>query len=296
MTAMTIAPPVTHRGSNRILANAKLVVANPWTTLTLPAIILGIIFASNWAIWWLIYTNAGAEVMAEASQGMAWSGASFYLFVYMMVVAIQAVNASFPLALGWGSTRRDFTLGAGVVWIGLTLIWATVFTVLSIIEEATNGWGLGGVMFTAIYFGDGPWYSRFLVCVALLLFFFSVGSGLEPGVFSQVQPNPTEENVEAGVEALRAGKHDGVVAFGGGSALAAAYVRWKANGLYIFFVALGLVLLGGAALLTFTNSWAAFWSVIGGLGVTGLVAWSVPVSVFAAVLGWLLLRRATPRS
>ena len=255
MTAMTIAPPVTHRGSNRILANAKLVVANPWTTLTLPAIILGIIFASNWAIWWLIYTNAGAEVMAEASQGMAWSGASFYLFVYMMVVAIQAVNASFPLALGWGSTRRDFTLGAGVVWIGLTLIWATVFTVLSIIEEATNGWGLGGVMFTAIYFGDGPWYSRFLVCVALLLFFFSVGS-----------------------------------------ALAAAYVRWKANGLYIFFVALGLVLLGGAALLTFTNSWAAFWSVIGGLGVTGLVAWSVPVSVFAAILGWLLLRRATPRS
>lgn len=43
--------------------------------------------------------------------------------------------------------------------------------------------------------------------------------GLEPGVFSGVQPNPTGDNVEAGVEALRAGRHDGVVAFGGGSAL-----------------------------------------------------------------------------
>lgn len=44
-------------------------------------------------------------------------------------------------------------------------------------------------------------------------------AGLEPGVFAEVQPNPTDANVEAGVKALRAGGHDGVVAFGGGSAL-----------------------------------------------------------------------------
>lgn len=43
--------------------------------------------------------------------------------------------------------------------------------------------------------------------------------GLEPGVFAEVQPNPTDANVEAGIKALRAGGHDGVVAFGGGSAL-----------------------------------------------------------------------------
>ena len=44
-------------------------------------------------------------------------------------------------------------------------------------------------------------------------------AGLEPGVFAEVQPNPTDANVEAGIKALRAGGHDGVVAFGGGSAL-----------------------------------------------------------------------------
>lgn len=43
--------------------------------------------------------------------------------------------------------------------------------------------------------------------------------GLEPGIFAEVQPNPTDANVEAGIKALRAGGHDGVVAFGGGSAL-----------------------------------------------------------------------------
>ncbi|MBP7241783.1 iron-containing alcohol dehydrogenase [Amaricoccus sp.] len=43
--------------------------------------------------------------------------------------------------------------------------------------------------------------------------------GLAPAVFSEVKPNPTDANVEAGVAALREGEHDGVVAFGGGSAL-----------------------------------------------------------------------------
>jgi alcohol dehydrogenase class IV len=44
-------------------------------------------------------------------------------------------------------------------------------------------------------------------------------AGLECEVFADVQPNPVEANVSAGVAAFTAGKHDGVIAFGGGSAL-----------------------------------------------------------------------------
>ena len=43
--------------------------------------------------------------------------------------------------------------------------------------------------------------------------------GLGRAVFSGVDANPTEKNLDAGVAAYRAGEHDGVVAFGGGSAL-----------------------------------------------------------------------------
>jgi alcohol dehydrogenase class IV len=43
------------------------------------------------------------------------------------------------------------------------------------------------------------------------------GLGIE--VYSDVQPTPVEANVRAGVEAYRRGRHDGVIAFGGGSAL-----------------------------------------------------------------------------
>ncbi len=47
-------------------------------------------------------------------------------------------------------------------------------------------------------------------------------AGLGCAVFSNIKGNPTEQNVSDGVGAYRAGKFDGVIAFGGGSALDAA--------------------------------------------------------------------------
>lgn len=44
-------------------------------------------------------------------------------------------------------------------------------------------------------------------------------AGIPVLVFDRVQPNPIDRNVADGVDAFRAGSHDGVIAFGGGSAL-----------------------------------------------------------------------------
>ena len=44
-------------------------------------------------------------------------------------------------------------------------------------------------------------------------------AGLKAGLFADVRPNPVEENVLAGCKAFSQGKHDGVVALGGGSGL-----------------------------------------------------------------------------
>ena len=50
------------------------------------------------------------------------------------------------------------------------------------------------------------------------------GDAVPVSVFCEVQPNPVAANIEAGLLALRRGDHDGVIAFGGGSALDAGKV------------------------------------------------------------------------
>jgi alcohol dehydrogenase len=49
-------------------------------------------------------------------------------------------------------------------------------------------------------------------------------AGLNAAVFSAIQPNPVSANIAAGLKIYRDGGHDGVVAFGGGSALDAGKV------------------------------------------------------------------------
>ncbi len=44
-------------------------------------------------------------------------------------------------------------------------------------------------------------------------------AGLPTGLFSEIRGNPVGSNVDKGVAAYRAGAHDGIIAFGGGSAL-----------------------------------------------------------------------------
>jgi len=44
-------------------------------------------------------------------------------------------------------------------------------------------------------------------------------AGLGRAMFSEVDPNPNEKNLEAGVKVFKDGNHDGVIAFGGGSGL-----------------------------------------------------------------------------
>src|ERR1700759_1873106 len=63
-------------------------------------------------------------------------------------------------------------------------------------------------------------------------------AGLEVALFSDVKPNPVAANVEAGIRVLRAGKHDGVIAWGGGSGIdtakAIAFMAGQARPMWDF--------------------------------------------------------------
>ena len=187
---------------------------------------------------------------------MQFSGASTFIFVYMLVVAVQAMNLTFPFALGYSVTRRDFYLGssAHVRRAGRVLCgdhddhgrrWS----------GSPNGWGFGGGMFDVVYFrADNP-LLQFLQFFLLFLFFFFVGA-----------------------------------------ATASVYVRWRANGMYVFFATLTLLVVGLVALTTLTDTWPAVGAWFVANGALGVAAWTLLPTALAAITGFVLLRKATPKN
>lgn len=179
----TLTAPAAHTATptpfgRRIMNVVRLNVANPWTAIIWPWIILGIIFVANLTIWFLILSATPESEHADIREGLQFSGASAYFFVYMMIVAVQSMNSTFPFALGYGVTRRDFYLGSALTFVLLSAVYAAGMTVLALLEEATGGWGLGGRMFTAVYFGSGGPLERLWVFFCLFMFFFFIGAAL----------------------------------------------------------------------------------------------------------------------
>lgn len=161
----------------RITNVTRLHFANPWTTLGLPWIILGVIFLGSLTIWWLIYSALSPAERVGALNGTEFGGSSTFIFIYMMVVAIQAISITFPFALGYGVTRRDYYLGSSLAFIVLAVIYTAGLTILAAIEKATNGWGMGASMFAPTFFGDSA-LARIYVEFVLLLFFLFFGAAI----------------------------------------------------------------------------------------------------------------------
>jgi hypothetical protein len=160
---------------DRVFSVVKLQLANPWTAIVTPWMILGIIFLANVLIWVIINATSSGKDLEDARQGLSYSGASFYIFVYMLVMAIQMFSITFRFALGLGVTRRDYWLGTALTFVIVAAMFAIGITILGVIERATNGWGLGGRMFSPVYFGE-EWWQRLLAIFFGLLFFLFFGS------------------------------------------------------------------------------------------------------------------------
>lgn len=257
MTTTTLpTPAVTPALGNRVLAVLRLHFVNPMGILILPWGILLTILLANVAIWALIMANLDPTAdRTKVTEGFQYSGASLFIFNYMVVVAVQAINQSFPFAQGLSVTRRHYYLGTALTFVLLGLIFSVGMTILAVIEEATGGWGLGGRMFTALYFGDGAWHEKLFIFFALMEFFLFVGA-----------------------------------------AVAGIWVRWKGVGLTAFFVGLTFLLIGVGALIGLTSGWVAVGTWFATTGWTGSYAWSLVLTAIAAVSGFFLLRRATPKS
>ena len=176
MTTTTTAALGRRAPSHHILAVTRLHFVNKMAILYTPLIVLSGIFLVTLAIWYLIVFSIDVNTPGHNTAHLGYSGAVSYIFVYFFVVSVQVIARTFPFSLGFGVTRRDFYLGTAGAFVLLSAFFAAILTVMSAIELATNGWGVGGRMFAPLYFTDPNWALRFVMYFLAFLFCLFVGS------------------------------------------------------------------------------------------------------------------------
>lgn len=232
----------------RIWNVVRMHLVNRWTYLELPWIIMGVAFGGTLAIW-MILRSVGITEISVAS------GAVSSIFIYLMVAAIMSVNLSFPFALGFSVTRREFYLGTALTFTLISAGNAIILTALAALETASNGWWLNGQIFTILAESNG----------SLLDYWF---------VFFATQ----------------------VLCCFLGAAIATIYMRWRLTGMVVFWIVLAAAIVGGMALIAYTNSWGALGEWLVSSGAVGLAGQSLLVTALAGLAGFAILRGATPKN
>ena len=150
-----------------------------FNTFVLPFIILGLAFAVVLAIG--IVANLSVDDPSELDgmhQGMRWNGAIWSLLGPLMGFGFTAMLQIFPLSLGLGITRREFAAGTVAVYGLLAGLFTAVITILKVIEQATDGFGLRIRMFDVVYVGSGDWWQTVVQTFLLLLMAMFLGSAV----------------------------------------------------------------------------------------------------------------------
>jgi hypothetical protein len=160
--------PTTARPLGRRISTIMLLqLTNPMTLLGWPLTILGFVFALNLAILGIITTATNGVVLTGVNGGIA------FIWIYTLVMAVQSVNQTFPLALGFGATRRDYLLGTGALFTLVSVGFALLVATMAMIERSLNYWGVGLGFFDTT--PGATWVELFLGNLLILLLFASIG-------------------------------------------------------------------------------------------------------------------------
>ena len=121
---------------NRILTVARMHLVHPLVILGVPWMVVATSFAINLPIWAL-------SDLGEQSGNENTTGGLASLYVTVLIVFVQAVTQMFPFAMGVSLSRRVFYAGTALVASVQALGYGVALTVLSGVERASDGWGVG---------------------------------------------------------------------------------------------------------------------------------------------------------
>lgn len=164
--------------THEILRIVRLHCVNPSVYFGVPLMILGGAWVITLIITGLIIAGTGEPVAYNVSEGQRYSWAVISPQWYLVVVGVQAVAYTFSFALGFGSTRRDYWLGTGLMFALTSAGFALLLACLVQIEKMTTGWFIGAHMFDTLWYGVAGFGVDFFTAFSMQLFVLFVGAGV----------------------------------------------------------------------------------------------------------------------
>ena len=142
-------------------------------------------FSYTWLVWGVLaftfVINLAIFAVVPRTQASGnFTGALVTIYIFMIVIGLQAATRFLPFGLALGVSRRTYHLGTVLLVVALCALYAAILTALWALEGATNGWGLQMHFFRVPWILDGPWYQVLVTNGVLLalVFLFGLWAGL----------------------------------------------------------------------------------------------------------------------
>jgi len=151
---------------NNIVKVARLHLVDRFSYTWLVWGVLAFTFVLNWVLF--------AAIGPTQSDG-SFTGALMSIYIFMVVIGVQAAVKFLPFAFTLGVSRRTYYLGTVALVVGLNLVYAVLLTMLWGLEIATDGWGISMHFFQVPWILWGPWYQVLLTNFVLMSLTFLIG-------------------------------------------------------------------------------------------------------------------------
>lgn len=151
---------------SRILRVARLHLVDRFSYTWLLWGVLAFTFVVNWVLF---------AAIGPTQQDGSYTGALLSIYIFMIVIGIQAATKFLPFAFTLGVSRRTYFLGTVALVVGLCAVYSAMLTLLWWIEAVTEGWGIRMHFFRVPWILDGPWYQVLLTNFVLLSMIFLAG-------------------------------------------------------------------------------------------------------------------------
>lgn len=223
---------------NRVVGIMKTHLADRWSWLILPWLIMGISFVCN-------------LIIGGISGDKIYTGGLASIYIYMLVLGIISVGQTFPFLIGFSARRKDYFLGTTATIAVISVISAIVLCLIGYVERETDNWGVQLYFFNVKYLSDGPLLERLWVNFTLMINLFFMGF-----------------------------------------TIACIYRKFGRNGMYFFFIGLGLVLTIGSYLISLFDKWKTIFDWLADLAVIDLANGLFVLTLLYVFFSYLLLRKA----